>query len=153
MARPLLDRVEVAHPGVARAAARTALRLPPPLRRRVIAGAFARAEAAFNRHDLAPTFAGWADDVVYDPPPPLPGAGRLVGRDAVAAFWDATFERFPESRIENLEVQEAGPGVIRRRARLHHVERDTGRTLDYTILQVTRLRDGTVVEQTNELLG
>ncbi len=152
MRRPLPDRLEVAHPALARIGARIALLLPTPLRRRVIAGAFSRAEAAFNRHDLAPTLAGWADDVVYEPPPPLPGARRLVGRQAVAAFWDATFERFPDSRIENLDVQEASPGVIRRTARLRHVERDTGRTLKYTILQITRLRAGTVVEQTNELL-
>ncbi|OBK36796.1 hypothetical protein A5658_05370 [Mycobacterium sp. 1245111.1] len=41
-----------------------------------------------------------------DQSPLHPGARRLVGRQAVTAFWDATFECSPGSRIENLDVQE-----------------------------------------------
>lgn len=85
-------------------------------------------------------------------PPLLPRAHHITGRAAVSQFWQETFERFPESRIENLAVEEIGRGTIRRTARLRHLEARTGRTLDYTILQTTEVRRGAVASRINELM-
>jgi ketosteroid isomerase-like protein len=151
MERPLADRLELRLPGATRLVTRAVLAAPAPVRQAVLRGAFARAQEAFNRGDFDVVLAAFADDVEYEPPPPLPDAGPLRGREAVLSYWRGIFERFDENRIENVEVVETGRGTIRRVARLHHRERATGAPLDYEILQTTELRGGVVVRQRNEL--
>lgn len=150
MGRPLPDRLELAAPAVAALGARVLLRLPAPIRARALQGAFDRARDAFNRGDLEAVTALFADDVTYLPPPPLHDGGPIAGRAAVLAFWDAARRAWPQSRIENLALEEAAPGRFVRRARLTHRAPD-GRALDYEIVQTTLLRGGRVVRQENAL--
>jgi hypothetical protein len=142
--RPFVDRVEVAAPSLAAIAASSVGRLPVPIRQRVPADAFARAEAAFNRGDFEAIF---ADDVHYVPPPPL-GEQPISGRTAVLAFWKAVAARFERSTIENLSVEEVEQHRFVRTARITH--RANGEELSYVIRQVTELRGGRVVSQINE---
>jgi len=133
-------------------AARMLVRLPVPVRRRALQGAFDRARDAFNRSDFEVVFALFAPDVEYGPPPPLHDGGPLRGRDAVFEFWSAVDTRY-ESTIENLALQEARPGCLVRTARLRHRPRVGGDELEYEITQTTELHGGRVVRQVNVLAG
>lgn len=149
--RPVADSVEVRAPGLAALAVMAVSRLPVPVRRRVLRGAFERARDAFNRGDLEAVFGLFAKDVEYGPPPPLYSEGPLHGRAAVIEFWRAVFDRYDENTIENLSLDEAAPGSFVRRARLHHHANATGASLDYVVVQTTYLKRGRVVRQVNVL--
>jgi hypothetical protein len=129
---------------------RGVLAAPAPVRQAVLGGAFARAKDAFNRGDLEVVFATFSPAVEYDPPPPLPGARRIHGRDEVLRYWRGIFARFEQNEIQNVEVIEVGRGTIQRTARLHHGGPGEEQ-LEYEILQTTEIRGGSVVRQTNEL--
>ncbi len=148
--RPFVDRVEVTAPFLASVVARSVARLPAPVRQRVVADAFARAEAAFNRGDFEAIFALFADDVHYIPPPAL-GEQPINGRAAVLAFWQTVTARFDASLIENLSVEEVGQRRFVRTARITH--RTDGDELSYVIRQVTELHGGRVVSQVNEQIA
>lgn len=147
--RPAMDMIEVRWPGFAAHTARTLLRMPVPLRRRGLASAFGRAEAAFNRGDFAAVLALFTDDVDYVPPPPLSGT-PIRGRAEVLRFWEAMPGRYPRSTITNLSVEETGRNRIVRTARLSHAGPDAA--LEYVIRQTTQLSRGWVVRQVNEVL-
>ena len=151
--RPLPDRLEVAAPALAALVARLVSHTPGSVRTRALEAAFDRARDAFNRADMQAVFALFADDVEYVPPPPLYGGPPLRGRDTVLAFWIEQLGRFRSSSIENLSIEEAGPGHFVRRARLRHVPASEADPLEYVILQTTELRAGRVVRQVNELEG
>jgi ketosteroid isomerase-like protein len=148
--RPLADRLEVRAPGVAAALVRLLGRMPPPVRQRALAGAFDRAQEAFNRGDLEVVFALFADDAEYVPPRPLHEGAPLVGRAAVLGFWREVLGRFDASTIENVSVEEAAPSRFVRTARLVHRAADG--SLEYAIRQTTELRRGRVVRQVNEVV-
>jgi hypothetical protein len=149
--RPFADRIEVGAPRIAALAARGLGRLPERIRRRVLQTAFDRARDAFNRDDLEAVFALFAGDVEYGPPPPLYEGAPLRGRDAVFDFWRGVRERYDDSNIENLSLEEATPGCIVRRARLSHRSSARGEELTYVIVQTTELDRGYVVRQINVL--
>lgn len=150
-AQPPLDRLEVRLPRVAAAGARALGRMPAPVRRRALASAFDRARDAFNRGDLEALFALFADDVEYVPPAPLHYGAPIAGKANVVRFWRDVLDRFDESSIENLSIEETGRSRFVRRARLSH--RGAAGGLDYEIRQTTELRGGRVVRQVNELGG
>jgi ketosteroid isomerase-like protein len=144
-----MDTLEVRWPGLAAHAAGLLLRLPGPVRRRGLASAFDRAEAAFNRGDFQAVLALFADDVDYVPPPAL-SRTPIRGRAAVLRFWQAMPGRYQRSTITNLSVEEASPRYYVRTARLSHTGPDS--TLQYVIRQTTQVRRGRVVRQVNETL-
>ncbi len=145
--RPVADRLEIAAPSLAALAARAAGHIPEPLRRRVLANALARAEAAFNRGDYAAVFALFADDAHYVPPPAL-SQTPITGRDAILDFWLATQTRFTTSTIENLSLDEVAPERFRRTLRVTH--RTDRETIGCVVRQVTELRHGRVISQVNQ---
>jgi len=149
MRRPVMDTLEVHWPGLAAHAAGLLLRLPGPVRRRGLASAFDRAQAAFNRGDFQAVLALFADDVDYVPPPPL-SRTPIRGRTAVLRFWQAMPDRYQRSTITNLSVEQTRPRRLVRTARLSHTGPDS--TLDYVIRQTTQIRRGRVVRQVNETL-
>jgi EmrB/QacA subfamily drug resistance transporter len=149
MRRPAMDTLEVRHPGLAAHAVRVVLRMPGPVRRRGLASALDRAQAAFNRGDFQAVLALFADDVDYVPPPPL-SRTPIRGRSAVLRFWQAMPARYQSSTITNLSVEETSPGRFVRTARLSHAGPDS--TLQYVIRQTTQVRRGRVVRQVNETL-
>ncbi len=149
--RPLADRLELEAPRAAALAARAVARLPGSIRRRVLRTAFDRARDAYNRGDMEVVFALFAPDVEYGPPPPLHSGAALHGRTAVLDFWREVLTRFDENTIENLALEEASPGRIVRRARLHHRSSLTGEELGYEIVQSTELQGGRVIRQVNAL--
>ena len=146
--RPLLDAIEVRAPGAAALANMLLLRMPSPLRRRFLTGAFTRAEKAFNRGDFEAIVALWADDVEYVPPPALHTGQPIVGRAAVQQFWQDVPRRYERSRITNLSLEETSRNRFVRTAQLSH-DGPAG-TIEYVIRQTTDLRHGRVVRQVNE---
>lgn len=64
--------------------------------------------AAWNAHDLEAILEHYADDVELTSPfvASLTGSddGRLVGKDALRAYFAAGLERFPELQFEPLEL-------------------------------------------------
>ncbi len=149
--RPLADSFEVRFPGLAAMIVRALARAPETVRRRVLTDAFARAERAFNRGDFDAVFALFSQEVEYVPPPPLYDGPPIVGREAVRRFWAEISERFDESRITNLTIEETAPARFARAAELVH--RGPDQELRYRIRQTTELRHGRVVHQANELLA
>ena len=121
------------------------------MRGRALEAAFDRARDAFNRGDVEVVFALFSEDVEYVPPPTLYTGPPISGRDAVLEFWEDQLGRFRSSSIENLSLEEAGPGRFVRRAALRHVPDGGGDPLEYVIIQTTELRRGLVVRQVNEL--
>jgi ketosteroid isomerase-like protein len=146
----MMDAIEVHAPGLAALAVRLLLRMPAGVRRRVLADAFDRAERAFNRADLEPVLALFADDVEYVPPPALHTGPPIVSRAAVRKFWRDIFKYYTKNRIVNLSIEETDPARFVRTARLSH-EGPSG-TLDYVIRQTTDIRRGRVIRQVNEQL-
>lgn len=149
--RPVADSFEVHLPRVAAVIVRALGRAPAAVRRRVLVGAFTRAERAFNRGDMDAVFALFADDVEYVPPPPLHEGPPIKGRDAVRRFWAETLPRFAENRITNLTIEELSSTRFVRTAELVH--RAPEGELRYRIRQTTALRGGRVVHQLNELMS
>jgi SnoaL-like domain len=145
--RPVADRLELAAPSVAAVAARTAGRLPARIRRRVLTGALARAEAAFNRGDFETVFALFTDDARYVPPPAL-SQTPIVGRAAILEFWRGIAGRYYASTIENISLEEVAPRGFARTIRITH--RTDREPISYRIRQATELRRGRVISQVNE---
>jgi SnoaL-like domain len=148
--RPLLDAIEVRAPAAAALATRLVLRMPAPLRRRFLTGAFTRAEKAFNRADFEAIIGPWADGVEYVPPPALHTGPPIVGRAAVLQFWQDVPRRYERNRITNLSLEETSRNQFVRTAQLSH-DGPAG-TIQYVIRQTTDLRHGRVVRQVNEEL-
>ncbi|MBV9167475.1 MAG: nuclear transport factor 2 family protein [Solirubrobacterales bacterium] len=105
---PLADSVEVRLPSVAAVLGCVV----PAMRRRALARAFARAERAFDRGDLAAVVALLADDVYYVPPPPLHDGPPIVGRNAVIRFCLTRFELAARSGLRRLRVGEDHDPVL-----------------------------------------
>jgi uncharacterized protein (TIGR02246 family) len=62
---------------------------------------------AFNRHDVDAVMAAMTDDCVFESTSP-PHGERVVGHDAVRAFWEQFFTASPSSRFDAEEVIVAG---------------------------------------------
>ena len=146
--RPLIDQLEVSAPYLVALMNLMALRLPDPLRRRLVVAAFNRAEAAFNRGDFEPIFALFTNDAGYVPPPALYDGRPIIGRAAMLQFWNDVLVRYPKSSIKNLSTQQVTVGKFVRTARLSH-DGPAGH-LSYVIRQTTQLRRGRIVRQINE---
>jgi ketosteroid isomerase-like protein len=149
--RPMMDVIEVRVPGIVSLILRALLRMPAPVRRRVLASAFARAERAFNRGDFEAIVALWAEEVEYVPPPAIHTGLPISGRSNVLEFWHDVLARYERSRIVNLSVEALTPDSFVRTAKLCHDGRDG--TLEYRIRQTTEVRRGRVVRQVNEQLS
>ena len=65
----------------------------------------------FNRHDVDAVMAAMTDDCVFESTSP-PLGERIVGRDAVRAFWEQFFAASPTSRFDAEEMIVAGDRCI-----------------------------------------
>jgi ketosteroid isomerase-like protein len=63
---------------------------------------------AINRHDGAAVAALLTDDTVFENTAPAPDGTRLVGKAAVAAYWERWFVNNPDARFEAEDVVVAG---------------------------------------------
>lgn len=63
---------------------------------------------AINRHDAAAVAALLTDDTVFENTGPLPDGTRIVGKAAVAAFWEKWFTTNADAKFDAEEVIVAG---------------------------------------------
>ena len=66
---------------------------------------------AFNRHDVDAVMAAMTDDCVFESTSP-PDGDRIVGHEAMRAFWAQFFAASPSSRFDAEEVIVAGDRCI-----------------------------------------
>jgi ketosteroid isomerase-like protein len=110
--------------------------------------AFERGTETFNAHDIDGFAAVLADDVVFQAPGGMGGAGKT----ACAAFYGSWFGAFPDTHVEvhrlhildDVAVEE-GTFTGTHRGILHGPTGDvppTGRSVTLDYIQVLRYRDG-----------
>lgn len=63
---------------------------------------------AINRHDAVTVAALLADDTVFENTAPAPDGTRLVGKAAVAAYWERWFVNNPDAKFEAEDIVVAG---------------------------------------------
>jgi len=63
---------------------------------------------AINRHDAAAVAALLTDDTVFENTAPAPDGTRLVGKAAVAAYWERWFVNNPDAKFDSEDVVVAG---------------------------------------------
>ncbi len=63
---------------------------------------------AINRHDAAAVAALLADDTVFENTAPAPDGTRLVGKAAVAAYWERWFVNNADAKFEAEDIVVAG---------------------------------------------
>jgi len=97
--------------------------------------------AAFNRRDVAGTLAWMTEDVSW---PKASEGGRVVGKDAIRAYWARQWEEF-DPHVEPLAVTEDEDGRVQ--VQVHQVVRNLqGDVLaDGEVLHVYTMRDGMIV--------
>jgi uncharacterized protein (TIGR02246 family) len=66
---------------------------------------------AFNRHDVDAVMTVMTDDCVFESTSP-PIGERIVGHDAVRAFWEQFFAASPSSRFDAEEVIVTGDRCV-----------------------------------------
>jgi ketosteroid isomerase-like protein len=66
---------------------------------------------AFNRHDVDAVMAAMTDDCVFESTSP-PLGERIVGHEAVRAFWEQFFAASPSSRFDAEEILAAGDRCV-----------------------------------------
>jgi ketosteroid isomerase-like protein len=71
-----------------------------------------RFNEAFNRHDVVAIMEMMTEDCVFENTRPVPDGERIVGQQAVRAFWERFFERSPEARFTTEEMIAAGDRCI-----------------------------------------
>ncbi|MGD9905180.1 MAG: nuclear transport factor 2 family protein [Vicinamibacterales bacterium] len=63
---------------------------------------------AINRHDAVAVAALLTDDTVFENTAPAPDGTRVVGKAAVAAYWERWFVNNPDARFDSEDVVVAG---------------------------------------------
>jgi ketosteroid isomerase-like protein len=63
---------------------------------------------AINRHDAAAVAALLTDDTVFENTAPAPDGTRIVGKAAVAAYWEKWFVNNPDAKFEAEDIVVSG---------------------------------------------
>jgi ketosteroid isomerase-like protein len=63
---------------------------------------------AFGRHDVEAVMALMTDDCIFENTLPTPDGERVVGQEAMRAFWSQFFHDSPNARFEAEEMVVAG---------------------------------------------
>ena len=71
-----------------------------------------RFNAAFNAHDFKTVESLLTDDTVFEDTSPAPDGRRIVGKRAVAAFWQEWFARNPGAHFDAEEVIVSGDRAV-----------------------------------------
>jgi len=72
----------------------------------------ARFNEACNRHEVDAIMQAMTDDCIFESTRPVPDGERMVGQQAVRAFWEAFFERSPRAHFTTEEMFAAGDRCV-----------------------------------------
>lgn len=109
-----------------------------------------RFNEAFNRHDVDAIMAAMTEDCVFESTRPAPDGERVVGQQAVRAFWEAFFRRSPRAVFETEEIFAAGDRCV-----VRWVYRWVREGLEGHVrgVDIFRVRDGRVAEKLSYVKG
>lgn len=105
---------------------------------------------AFNRHDVDAIMNCMTQDCVFENTRPAPDGTRLVGHEAVRAYWEEFFARSPHARFDTEDVFAAGDRCVVQW--VYHWIRD-GKPGRVRGVDVFRVRDGRVAEKLSYVKG
>src|ERR1700760_189082 len=105
---------------------------------------------AVNRGDLESMVALVSPDVIFDGTTP-PDGHRLVGREAVTAFWRTLFEQSPRAAVETEEMFVAGDRCVVLLRFVFDTDRpESGHVRGVDVL---RVKDGLIMEKLSYVKG
>lgn len=67
-----------------------------------------RFNAAFNNHDVDAVMQAMTENCVFESTNPAPDGARIVGQDAVRAFWEQFFKTNPDAYFEAEDIFSSG---------------------------------------------
>jgi uncharacterized protein (TIGR02246 family) len=105
---------------------------------------------AFNRHDVDVIMICMTPDCVFENTRPSPDGTRLVGQEAVRAYWEEFFARSPHARFDTEDVFVAGDRCVVQW--VYHWVRD-GKPGHVRGVDLFRVRDGKVAEKFSYVKG
>ena len=105
---------------------------------------------AFNRHDVNAVMAAMTGDCIFENTNPPPDGARVVGQDAVRAYWTAFFEKNPDARFEAEETIVMGDRCTIRW--VYSKTRD-GKPRHLRGVDVFKVREGKVAEKLSYVKG
>ncbi len=112
--------------------------------------AVTRFNDAFNSHDVDAVMAAMTTDCLFENTNPPPDGARLVGRDAVRAYWALFFEKNPDATFESEETIVMGDRCI---VRWVYRKMKNGKPWHLRGVDVFKVREGKVMEKLSYVKG
>ena len=109
-----------------------------------------RFNEAFNRHNVDDVMAAMTNDCLFENTNPAPDGAKLVGRDAVRAYWTVFFEKNPDAIFEAEEMIAFGVRCV---VRWVYKKMKDGKPWHLRGVDVFKVRDGKVAEKLSYVKG
>lgn len=103
-----------------------------------------RFNTAFNRHDVDAVMNAMTEDCIFENTNPAPDGARLVGAEAVRAYWTKFFTNNPDAIFEAEDVFAAGDRCV---VRWIYRKTKDGKPWHLRGVDVFKVRDGKVAEK------
>lgn len=103
-----------------------------------------RFNTAFNRHDVDAVMNAMTEDCIFENTNPAPDGARLVGGEAVRAYWTKFFTNNPDAIFEAEDVFAAGDRCV---VRWIYRKTKDGKPWHLRGVDVFKVRDGKVAEK------
>ena len=109
-----------------------------------------RFNEAFNRHNVDDVMAAMTSDCLFENTNPAPDGAKLVGRDAVRAYWTVFVEKNPDAIFEAEEMIAFGDRCV---VRWVYKKMKDGKPWHLRGVDVFKVRDGKVAEKLSYVKG
>lgn len=103
-----------------------------------------RFNTAFNRHDVDAVMNAMTEDCIFENTNPAPDGARLVGAEAVRAYWTKFFTNNPDAVFEAEDVFAADDRCV---VRWVYRKTKEGKPWHLRGVDVFKVRDGKVAEK------
>jgi ketosteroid isomerase-like protein len=103
-----------------------------------------RFNAAFNRHDVEEVMKAMTEDCIFENTNPAPDGARLVGAEAVKAYWVKFFANNPDAVFESEDVFASGDRCV---VRWIYRKTKDGKPWHLRGVDVFKVRNGKVAEK------
>jgi ketosteroid isomerase-like protein len=100
--------------------------------------------AAFNKHDVDAVMATMTEDCIFENTNPQPDGTRLVGAEAVGAYWKKFFTSNPDAFFEAEDIFASGDRCV---VRWIYRKTKDGKPWHLRGVDVFKVRDGKVAEK------
>ncbi|MBA4851140.1 nuclear transport factor 2 family protein [Emticicia sp. BO119] len=99
---------------------------------------------AFNRHDVEAVMNAMTDDCIFENTAPSPDGTRIVGAEAVRAYWTKFFTNNPDALFEAEEVFATGDRCV---VRWIYRKTKDGKPWHLRGVDIFKVRNGKVAEK------